>query len=486
MPGNQQSLFFPADTYGEATSRLYTLTGGAPADRSPGGSRGVRGALSVLAEALDIEEDPSWTSARTAQRVAHRLDLFWEAGYVDKASVTLQGLNALLQAASVAYTDGSLRRVAARSTTGLSGPEWAAFNPARSKIEAVTRIAGLTGAPREWLGPGSKEHKSVLLNLAANLLPNDPRIDTTSKHRLGASLAEVLSAPWSSDFTATGQTIKLTGLNAILAGAERRLGRLGEVVTDAITTPEAEGDALAAALLASLPVQWDARQAVRWLEANGLRGSNDLEWQGFYGEERAKAILNASFTPSVPGPKRSYGSTDFDYALSWVWDIKVHTSLQTVGAVTKRANDTMLLNDEQAVRDCVDEQGLGFLVVSGEAIMDHTGEFKVWHDEWKLKRSRRPPAPSNSGTSKVRKAAFTPLHVDAYWVPDALGLTAAILSGQLTPRAQGRQAPRVKGGVGAARPPKFQMNTARASLGIRVASHSWPQTRYNQLSDSEG
>ena len=62
-----------------------------------------------------------------------------------------------------------------------------------------------------------------------------------------------------------------------------------------------------------------------------FRGSNDLEWQGFYGEERAKAILNASFTPKVPGPRRSYGSTAFDYGLSWVWDIKVHTSLQTIG-----------------------------------------------------------------------------------------------------------------------------------------------------------
>ncbi|VXB34037.1 conserved hypothetical protein [Aeromicrobium sp. 9AM] len=431
----------------------------------------------MLAEALDIEEDPSWTSARTAQRIANRLDLFWEPEYVDRTSVTLPGFNALLQAVSYAHAERALRRVVARSAPGLHGPEWAAFNPARSKIEAVTRIAALTGAPREWLGPGSKEHKSVLLNLATNLFPNDARIDVTSKHRLGASLAQVLNAPWSNDFTATGQTIKLTGLNAILAGAERRLGRLGEVVTDAITTPEAEGDALAAALLASLPVHWDARKAVRWLADNGLRGSNDLEWQGFYGEEKAKAILNASFTPKVPGTKRSYGSTDFDYALSWVWDIKVHTSLQTVGALTKRANDAMLLNDEQAVRNCVEEQGLGFLVVSGEAIMDHTGEFKVWHDAWKLTRSKRPPAPSNSGISKTRKTAFTPLHVDAYWVPDTLSLRAAILSGQLAPRPQGRQAPKTPGGVGSPRPPKFEMNTAKASHGIRVASHSWPTPR---------
>ncbi|MCM3515470.1 hypothetical protein [Nocardioides sp. P86] len=477
MHGQDQPYFLPAESYDEATARVYALAGGAPAEDSPGGSRGVRGALAVLAEALGVEEDPSWTSAMTAERAAQRLDIVWEPTYVVKTSVNLDGLNALLDAASDAYSAGSLKRVTARSAPGLDGAEWATFNPARSKIEAVTRLAALTGAPREWLGPGSKEHKSALQNLAGNLFPSDERIDTSSKHRLGATLAEVLNAPWSKDFTATGQTIKLTGLNAILAGAERHLGRLGEVVSDALTTPEAEGDALAAALLAALPVHWDAKQAVRWLAENDLRGSNDLEWQGFYGEEKAKAILNASFTPNVPGPRRAYGSTAFDYALSWVWDIKVHTSIQTIGPVNKRASDVMLLNDERAVRDCVDEQGLGFLVVSGDAVMDHNGEFKVWHDTWKAKRSGRASAPSNSGSSRVRKSAFNPLHVDAYWVPDTLALGSAILSGQLTPRAQGRQAPRVAGGVGAPRPPKFEMNTAKAGTGIRVASYTWPKGR---------
>lgn len=429
----------------------------------------------MLAEALEVEEDPSWTSALTAERVAHRLDLIWTQDYVVKTSVSLAGLNALLDAASDAYAEHSLKRLTARSLPGFHGAEWAAFNPARSKIEAVTRIAALTDAPREWLGPGSKEHKSAILNLAQNLFPRDPRIDRASKHRLSASLAEVLNVPWSPDFTATGQTIKLPGLNALLAGAERHLGRLGEVVTDAITTPEAEGDALAAALLSSLPVHWDGKEAVKWLAKNGLRGSNDLEWQGFYGEERAKAVLNASFSPKVPGPVRSYGPTVFDYALSWVWDIKVHTAVQTVGTVTKPASEVMVLNDERAVRACVDEQGLGFLVVSGEAVMDHTGDYKAWHDEWKLSRSGKPTAPSNSGISRTRKAAFNPLRVDAYWVPNTLALDAAILSGQLTPRAQGRQAPKIKGGVGAPRPPKFDMNTARANHGIRVASYSWPE-----------
>lgn len=469
--------FVPADTFNEATDRFYALTRRVPTQGSPGGKRGLRGALAAAAEAIGLEEDPSWTSANTAEHLARRLDISWSSEYIVKTSISLEGLNALLHAASDVFSDGSLELIAAQSSPGLDGPAWADFSPARSKIEAVTRIAALTGAPREWLGPGSKEHKSVLLNLAARLFPADHRIDTASKHRLGASLAEVLNAPWSKEYTATGQTIKLTGLNSILAGAERHLGLLGQVVTDALTSPEAEGDALAAALLASLPVHWDARTAVRWLAENGLRGANDLEWQGFYGEERAKEVLNRSYTPKAVGPRRSYGPTVFDYGLSWVWDIKVHTSVQTLGTTKRAGNVAMLLNDERAVRDCVEDQGLGFLVISGEAVMDHSGDFKVWQDAWKAKSSNKGPAPSNSGASRMRKAAFNPLHVDAYWVPNTHALRAAILSGELTPRAQGRQAPKEKGAAGAARPPKFEMNTAKANAGIRVASYSWPTGR---------
>lgn len=471
----QQPYFIPAESYDEATSRVFTLTGGVPDDDSPGGSRAVRGALSVLAEALGIEHDPSWTGVAVAQRIARELGVPWSPRFVAKTSVTLEGVNALLEGATTAYFDGSLRQVARRSAPGLTGPEWVEFKPARSKIEAVTRIAALTNAPREWLGPGSKEHKSALLNLAENLFPDDTRIDTSSKHRLAESLARVLNVPWLPSFGATGQTIKLVGLNVILAGAERWLGRLGDSVTDALTTPEAEGDALAAALLAGLPHHWDGRTAVKWLAANGLRGSRDLEWQGFYGEERARAVLNRSFTPRLPGPRRGYGATVFDYALTWVWDIKVHTSHKRIGPRSTRAGGSMWLNDEVAVRECVAEQGLGFLVVSGEAQMDVSGQFKAWHDQWKAQDSGRTVALSNSGRSRMRKGAFNPLRVDAFWVPDGAALAAAVLSGQLGIAAQGRQAPRSPGQPGAPRATKFTMNMTRAKgSGMHVASYSWP------------
>ena len=43
------------------------------------------------------------------------------------------------------------------------------FIPAKNKLEAVARISFLTNSGPEDLGPGSKERKSVLTNLANGL-----------------------------------------------------------------------------------------------------------------------------------------------------------------------------------------------------------------------------------------------------------------------------------------------------------------------------
>ena len=155
----------------------------------------------------------------------------------------------------------------------------------------------------------------MLLKLADALFP-DRRIERSSKTRLGPSLAAELGVPWDARCESTGQSISLTGLNTVLAGAERHLGRLGSDVADVLARPEDEGAALAAALLDGLPDDWDGRKSVLWLAGRGLRGANDNEWQGFYGEERSKEVLNKAFTPRANPPTTRYGSTVFDYALT--------------------------------------------------------------------------------------------------------------------------------------------------------------------------
>ena len=56
-----------------------------------------------------------------------------------------------------------------------------------------------------------------------------------------------------------------------------------------------------------------------------------------------------------------YGHTIFDYALNWVWDIKVHTEIQTVGRLRRTANPEMLLNDEVAVMMNLPKPSVGAL-----------------------------------------------------------------------------------------------------------------------------
>lgn len=467
----ERPFFYPATTIAEAVARIFALTG-----RTPDGTRGEKRALVALRDALGLDVDTARTNAVTGRLLAEALNIEWvPTVFTERNTVTLDGLNALLEAATEAQLAGSLRRLTNAAPQGLTGPAWVAFRPARSKIEAVTRIAALTNAPKEWLGPGGKEHKSVLLNLADALLPNAD-LNRSSKTKLGASMSRALEVPWDSRCESTGQTISLTGLNTVLGGAERRLGRLGSEVSDALATPQDEGQALSAALVAGLLKKdqdhWDGREAVTWLRAQGLRGSNDNEWQGFYGEERAKLVLSRSFTPRPDPPGTRFANTTFDYALNRVWDIKVHTETKVVGGVQRPAGNETQLNDETAVRLCVAEQGLGFLTVNGAATMDETGEFVAWHRVFKGTTS----TPSNSGRSRTRKSAFRPTSVEAFWVANTETLEAAVLAGQLGVKTQGRQAPRGGETVGAPRPSKFEMRMVQARGGLRIARHDWPPT----------
>ena len=93
-------------------------------------------------------------------------------------------------------------------------------------MEVVTRIAALTDAPKETLGPGSKERKSVLVNLADRLGLN---VDfKASKPDLGAQIAEALGVEWDYTCWSAGHTLTLVGLNNILFGAERRVAEEAE------------------------------------------------------------------------------------------------------------------------------------------------------------------------------------------------------------------------------------------------------------------
>lgn len=468
LSSHDRQFFIPAETTDEAVARIFGLTGARYQ------SRGEKRALVALRDALGLDVDVVRTNAVMAEQIAHRLDVAWEpALHTVRNKVNLAGLNTLLEGATDAFQAGALQRVRSQTPVALTGPGWVEFQPAVSKIEAVTRIARLTGAPEEWLGPGSKEHKSVLVNLADRLMP-EVKLDRSSKTRLARDMARELGVPWTDTCYSTGETISLEGLNTILAGTERRLGRLGTSAADLLASPQAEGSALAAALLDGWKAEpWDGRTCVEWLAASGARGANDNEWQGWYFEARGREVLAAAFQPTPHPPRTRFGNTVFDYSLNHVWDLKAHTSRQVnaSGAVIKRGA-SLMLNDERAVRDCVAEHGLGFLVISGDALMDDDGTFVAWHREFKARQGKT-VAPSNSGRSRTRKRAFTPLSIDAFWVGSTLSLDAAVASGSLAVRASGRQPPKVVGGSGASRADKFHMNLSEARRDLAISRHDW-------------
>ncbi len=358
--------FIPAQTTDEATARIFSLTGAADP-----GTRGEKRAIVALRDALELDVHVARTTAVMGRWVADALDVEWRPVYEHRNTVSLAGLNALLRGATDAYRRGALQRLSGQRPAGLADPRWAAFEPARSKIEAVNRISVLTGSGPEWLGPGSKEHKRVLINLASSLAPH---LDTQlSKTKLGAALAAEFDAPWTDACISTGETISLVGLNTLLAGAELRLGRLGVARAMLLGTPEEEAQALVAALVdawratredsGARRVVWDGRRCIQWMLNQGVgNGPNQNEWQGFYWEARGRAVLNAAFAANPAPPRLVYGNTTFDYSLRFVWDLKAHTEAWRYPAsgTTKRGRADAPLNDKEAIRKCLSRAGPGF------------------------------------------------------------------------------------------------------------------------------
>ncbi|MFK5647992.1 hypothetical protein ACI3ET_15940 [Ornithinimicrobium sp. LYQ121] len=476
------TFFLPAATVSEAVARIFSLTGGS----QEGSTRGEKRAILALRDALSLDMDVSRTNAHMARRIAEELEIEWEPTYVVRNKLNLDGLNVLLRGATRAYHDDSLRRLAGRRPTRLDGPEWAAFQPAQSKIEAVNRISSLTHSGPEWLGPGSKEHKRVLVNLAVRMAPH---LDTgLTKTNLAAALAREFDAPWSDDCESTGETISLAGLNTLLAGAERRLGRLGADRSMLLGTPEEEGKALAAALLdawrasrqpdGGRRVVWDGRSSIQWMLDQGMtEGPNQNEWQGFYWEARGRAVLNAAFSPNPKPPRTRYGNTSFDYSLRFVWDLKAHTESwrNPVSGAIQRGQGVAPLNDQASMSACITEQGLGFLMVGGVAVADEDGAFVEWHRAFKAQQGVK-SKPSNSGVSRRRKAAFEPLHVEAFYFHNVAALEAAKAAGQVSGFHQGKQAPGTSGREGGSRRPKYNLSVPRArGTTIATARFDWPR-----------
>lgn len=318
------------------------------------------------------------------------------------------------------------------------------FVPAKSKLEVVGRISNLTGSGPEDLGPGSKERKRVLINLARGLdLQLD--VDALTKQQLGEQILTALGGRWSDDCESTGQTVTLIGLNRILEFAEYRLG--APTVVDLCISLHDEAYSILKIAKKSIPANWIGKNCVMEMKDGGSTKWKQTEWQGFYFEFRTIGQL----VNKLGGGPLKIGVTEFDYHLHHVWDLKVHSNFGINGPSSP--NRACQLNDQLAMHQAVSNGGLGLIVLSGDPTF--SVEFSRWHKKFR-----------GSAGEPIRqlKESFLPTHLEAFFIEDGSSLERALQAGILGEFAQGKQP------SGAPRNPKFSMNIAKArGTSLQVA-----------------
>jgi hypothetical protein len=104
---------------------------------------------------------------------------------------------------------------------GIASLESIVGVPAKNKLEHVARMSNLTNSGPEDLVSGSKERKSVLINLAKGLtFPVDRSL---VKPKLREEVAQHLGVDWDESCFSTRSTITLEGLVSLLEGGEKWL-----------------------------------------------------------------------------------------------------------------------------------------------------------------------------------------------------------------------------------------------------------------------
>lgn len=437
--------FLPAGSKAEAVARLYALAGAAPEPLGPGSTE-KKSVLVAVARSLNLLVDTGATKPILGSQIARSLGAEWTPrAWSSGSTITLHGLNTLLEAVTFDLHQRAVRsdiEEALAEELGIGG-----LRPARSKLEAVNRISALTRSGPQSLGPGSKERKSVLVNLATGLRLD---VDTgLNKPELGAAIAGRLGVAWSPRAWSAGHTITLVGLNALLAGGERRLGLLGQGPADAFGTPREEAEALLAVLADAIDTTWDGRRCVETMRDSEFRHWRQTEWIGWHFEYVGIAALVNAFGG---GPRR-IRNTSFDYSLRTTWDLKAHST---------GGENAAILNDLDAIEAGLTEpSGLGFIVLTGDPDFSGSGAFDAWH------RAQRGAGPAHE-RSRELKSGFTPLRLDAYHLKDSPTLDATKRRGEFAIMAQGRQPD------GSARKPKLKIRFAAANApgGSRVASRA--------------
>ena len=311
------------------------------------------------------------------------------------------------------------------------------FIPARNKLEAVARISQLTNSGPETLGPGSKERRSVLENLARGLHMSPDSYE--SKQELANAIAKRLNVEWTSKCESVGQTITLIGLNLLLEAATEHFTEANSINLQTGNVLQ-EVTSIKSVLSKVTPNYMDGRESVLEMKEADADNWRQTEWQGWYFEFKAiPALIN-----NLGGGPRIIGNTKFDYSLFHPWDLKAHSSYGKNGP--RKKNVSCLLNDQISMKEAAQETGLGLIVLSGIPSYEDIS-FSDWHKALRGK------------TGEVRKQlknGFKSEKIEFFFFEDFEDLQRAISKKILLDFNQGKQP------SGEPRAPKFSLHLEKA------------------------
>ncbi len=307
------------------------------------------------------------------------------------------------------------------------------FVPARNKLEVVARISNLTNSGPETLGPGSKEHKSVVLNLARGM--GLAVSENETKQGIASRIVQTSGRKWTNECESVGQTITLVGLNLILQTGFEFFGKLNSYQSPIEMTLEEELKRISEVVMEKTPRLMDGVEAIHEMKEAEFSQWRATEWQGFYFEFKVRPEL---ITQLGGGPKK-IGSTSFDYALNRTWDMKVHSTSTRHG---KRSELNCALNDAESMRIAVAQGGVGLMILSGEPTYDW--DFTRWHKKFRSGSDEEP--------KKALKKSFKSERMDFFFIPTLSRLEEALESGEFALFKQGKQP------TGEARKVKYSLN----------------------------
>jgi hypothetical protein len=325
------------------------------------------------------------------------------------------------------------------------------FVQAKNKLEAVARISNLTNSGPEFLGPGSKEHKSVFINLAKYFDLTTYRSDT--KQELAKKIVVYLGGVWDSSCESFGQTITLTGLNRILELAEKQLSNESTSPSKFSTNLSLnnEVEEIARIALEVVPMMMDGKKCIEQMRDEEDRRWRQVQWQGFYFE----MILQSALTRYLGGGRKKLVNTEFDYVYKNIWDMKTHSNRNSKGKAT---DGLVILNDTRAMNLAIQNGGMGLIMLSG--IPTYDLEFTKWHKKYRGNKSGEP--------RRILKSKFIAESLEIYFIPTTSRLEEALQKKEIEIKPQG------KNSNGKPRPSKYSLNLNYAnSSDLKLFSHSY-------------